>query len=172
MERELVGRARFGRSGAAYGDKSTMSKCRLGYVVGLTSSALRGPCHIIQWASKFTSKVVKSRLGGETYAYSEMVDHVSMLRGFYAHFLNLPPGMVGLVDCKCLFTHLKSKEITTGAFLVRHFLASQQTLETQELGNVYWLPGSENPADGLTKTESDAAELLRLSEPGTYDPGA
>ena len=97
---------------------------------------------------------------------------MSMLRGFYAHFLNLLPGMVGLVDCKCLLTHLKNEEITTETFLVRHFMAIQHTVATQELGNVYWHPGSENPADGLTKTERDVAALLRLSEPETYDPGA
>ena len=163
--------ARVGWSGAAYGDKSTMGKRRLGHVIGLMSSALRGPRHIIQW----TSKLAKSSLSGEAHAPSEMADHMAsreMLRGLYAHFLNLPPGKVGLEDCECLFTHSKNKEITTETLLVRRFLAIQQTLETQELGDVYWLSGSENPAGGLTETNSDVAALLRLSEPGTYDPGA
>ena len=58
-----------GRSGAAFGDQSTLRKCRLRYVVGLTASTLRGPCQFIQWASKFTRKLVRSSLGGE-FAHS------------------------------------------------------------------------------------------------------
>ena len=37
-----------GWSDAGYGDQSTIGKRRLGYVVELMYSALRGPCHIIQ----------------------------------------------------------------------------------------------------------------------------
>ena len=32
---------------AAFGDQSSLGKCRLGYVIGLTASTLSGPCHII-----------------------------------------------------------------------------------------------------------------------------
>ena len=42
----------------------------------------------------------------------------------------------------------------------------------QILGNVYWLPGLENPAIGLTETRSDMDPLLRLLESGAYNPGA
>ena len=48
-----------GWSGAAYGDQSTMGKCRLGYVIGLTSSPVRGPRRIIQSTSKFPRKPVR-----------------------------------------------------------------------------------------------------------------
>ena len=36
-----------GWSDEAYGDQSTMGKCRLGYVIGLMPSTLRGPRHIL-----------------------------------------------------------------------------------------------------------------------------
>ena len=87
-----------GWSDAAYEDQSSMGKCRLGYVIGLMSPNLRGPCHIIHWTSKFTRKLVVSSLGGQVYALSEMLDHVSMLREFYGHLADLYPGMVGLED--------------------------------------------------------------------------
>ena len=38
-----------GWSNAACGDRPTTGKCRLGYVIGLMSSTLRGPCRIPQW---------------------------------------------------------------------------------------------------------------------------
>ena len=75
-----------GWSEAAYGGQSSCGKCRLGYVTGLMSSILSRPRRIIQGASKFTRKLMKSSLGGEVYAFSEMLGHMSVLRKFYGHF--------------------------------------------------------------------------------------
>ena len=160
-----------GWSDAAYGNTSCMGKCRLGYLIGVMSANLCGACHIIQWTSKFTRKLVKSSLGGEVYAFSEMLDHMSMLREFYGHFAGMSLGLVGLEDCESLFTHLKNSKMITEKFSVRHFLSIQQALEEQELDNVYWIPGRENPADGLTKLHSEILPLLRLLESGSYNPG-
>ena len=160
-----------GRADAAYGDQSTHGKCRLGYVVGLTSSTLRGPCHIIQWTSKFTRKMAKSSLGGEVYAFSEMLDHMALLKEFYAPFVDASPDLLGFVDCESLFSHLKKKKTIAEKFLARHFLAIQQAVESGELANVYWLPGLENPADSLAKIKSDMVPLLRMTESGCYNPG-
>ena len=98
-----------GWSDAAYGEQSSLGKCRLGYVIGLMSSNLCGPCHIIHWSSKFTQKLVKSNLGGEVYALSKILDHMSMLPEFCGHSAHLRPGMAGLQDCESLFTHLKKR---------------------------------------------------------------
>ena len=95
-----------GWSDAAHGDQSAMGKRRLGYVFGLMSSTLRGRRRIFQWTSKFTCKLVTSSLGGEVYAFSEMAGHMSMIREFRAHFLDLSPGMAALEDCEGLFTCL------------------------------------------------------------------
>ena len=135
------------------------------------STDLCGPCHIIQWTSKFTRKLVKSSLGGEVYAFSEMLDYMAMLREFYGNFSGLRPGLVGLEDCESLFTHLKKSKMVTEKFLARHFLSIQQALEQKELDNVYWIPGKGNPADGLTKLRSEILPLLRLLESGAYNPG-
>ena len=69
------------------------------------------------------------------------------------------------------YSHTSGKKAAAEKFLVRHFLAIQQAVAREELGLVYWLPGLENPADGLTKTKSDAAPLLRLLESGACNPG-
>ena len=69
---------------AAYGYQSTEGKCRLGYVVGLMSSTLKGPCHISQPTSKFTREMAKSSLGGDVFAPSEMADHMLSLKDFLA----------------------------------------------------------------------------------------
>ena len=140
-----------GWSDAAYGRLSEEGKCRLGYMIGLMSSSLSGPCHVLQWTSKFTRKLVKSSLGGEVYAFSEMADHMALIREFYAPFVGSSPGTVGLEDCESLFNHLRTKKMITEKFLVTQFLSTQQSLEDKELDNIYWLPGTGNPADGMTK---------------------
>ena len=68
-----------GAPDAACGYLSMNGKCRLGYLIGIMSSPhMTGPRHVPQWTSKFTRKLVKSRLGEEAYAFSEMIDHVAI----------------------------------------------------------------------------------------------
>ena len=74
-------------------------------------------------------------------------------------------------DCESLFTHLKNREMVTGKYLARHFLSIQQFREDGELENVYWLPGTENPADGLTRVGSEMGPVMALFETGRFQPG-
>ena len=102
-----------GWSDAAYGDQSTLSKRRPGYVIGLMSATLRRPCPKIHWASKFARDSVESSLGWEMHAFSAMLDHMPMLQEFYAHSLDPAQRMVGLEDRETLLTHLKNRKIPT-----------------------------------------------------------
>ena len=74
-------------------------------------------------------------------------------------------------DCESLFTHLKNKKMVTEKYLVRHFLSIQQFIEEGDLDNAYWLPGTENPADGLTKSRGEMGPILALLETGRFQPG-
>ena len=59
----------------------------------------------------------------------------------------------------------------TGKYLVRHFLSIQQFIEEGDLDNVYWIPGTENPADGLTKIRREMGPILAPLETGRFQPG-
>ena len=59
----------------------------------------------------------------------------------------------------------------TEKYLVRHFLGIQQSLDHGELDNIFWLPGTENPADGMTKVRSEMPPMLHLLEFGEFYPG-
>ena len=61
--------------------------------------------------------------------------------------------------------------MVTETYLVRHFLSIQQFLEDGELENAYWIPGTENPADGLTKLRSEMGPIMALLETGRFQPG-
>ena len=65
----------------------------------MTSASLTGPRRILQRPSKFTRELVRSSLGGEVHALSEMVDQMAPKRDFYEPFQVLVRGMVGLEDC-------------------------------------------------------------------------
>ena len=109
--------------------------------------------------------------GGGVYASAEMIDHMALLREFYAPFSRMPPGLVGMEDCDILFTHLENRKMITDKYLARHFLSIQQFIEEGELDNVYWIPGTANPADALTKIKSDMGPILALLEAGRFQPG-
>ena len=78
-----------GRSDAAFGDKSAGGKCVLGYVIGLMSSSLPGPRHVLRLASKLTRRLVRSSLRGGVFALSGMGDRAALIRGFHEPFEGL-----------------------------------------------------------------------------------
>ena len=55
-------------------------------------------------------------------------------------------------------------------YSVRHLPGFQQFLVNGELGNIYSLPGLENPADGVAEVKSDILPLLRLLESSQAAP--
>ena len=61
-----------GWSDAVFGSHGQDGRCRPEYIIGLMSSTLPGLVGLLQWAPKFTRKQVKSPLGGEIFALSEM----------------------------------------------------------------------------------------------------
>ena len=47
----------------------------------------------------------------------------------------------------------------------------QQSLVDGEPENAYWIPGTENPADGLTRLRSEMGPIMALLETGIFQPG-
>ena len=98
--RATAGKARRGTTSlvgwpdAAFGDQPSAGKRRAGYVIVFMSSAISGPFHPPQWASKFAREVAESSLAEEAYAFSEMVDRVVLSRVFFAPVADSFPGMI------------------------------------------------------------------------------
>ena len=67
-------------------------------------------------------------------------------------------------DCESLFTRLGNRKMIAEQYLARHYLSIQQFIEEGGLDNAYWLPGTGNPADGLTKIQSEMGPILPLLE--------
>ena len=160
-----------GWSDAAFGTHAQDGRRRLGYTIGLMPSTLTGPIHISQWASKFTRKHLVGSLRGEIFAPSEMWGHMEMIREFCIALGHEKLGPHGLIDCESLLLHLRTGRLGTEKLLTRHFRIILDAMEDGDLGNVAWIPGNGNPADGLTKATSDRGPLPRLSETAIYRPG-
>ena len=90
------------------------------------------------------SQTCQEQSWGEVYASSGLIDHMALLREFYAPLAGVSPGMAGKKECESLFTRPKNRKVLTGKYLVRRFLSIQQLIEDGDLDNVYWLPGVEN----------------------------
>ena len=159
---------------ATYGDQLAEGKRQFGYVVGLMPLTLTGPRPVSQWPSKFTRRLVRSRSGGEVYALSEMVDHMTLPRDFYGPCGGLDPGMVGLEDCGSPCSRLKTKKVAAENYFARHFSSIRMAFEEGELDNAYWALGAENPADGLATERSATAPVVRLlvSYQCHFNPGS
>ena len=95
-----------------------------------------------------------SILRRKAFASSEMVGHVALSLESFTPFLDLSPGTMGLEGCKSLSGHLRNKTLTE-KYWARHSLGIQHSLDNVGLRNFYQLPGPDNPADGLTKLQSD-----------------
>ena len=80
-------------------------------------------------------------------------------------------GSYGLIDCESLLSDPHSGRLGTEKLLTRHFRNILDTTEGGDLGNVAWIPGNENPADGLARAKSDRGPLFHLLETGIYRPG-
>ena len=65
----------------------------------------------MQRISKFAGEMVKSSLGNEVYAPSEMMDHMLSSKEFYGPLEGMDPGAAGLGGCASLFTDLKTKKV-------------------------------------------------------------
>ena len=60
-----------------------------------------------------------------------------------------------------------------GPFLetIAPYESSNRKSEDKELDNIYWSPGTGNPADGMTRMKSEMSPMLNLLEFGEFHPG-
>ena len=108
---------------------------------------------------------------GEIFALSEMWGHMEMIREFFMALGHEKLGSYELIDCESLLSHRRTGRLGAGEVLTRHFRSIADAMGSGDLGNVAWILGNENPADGLTQATSDRGPLFHLLDTGMYRPG-
>ena len=90
-----------------------------------------------QWTSKHSRKFVKSSLGGEVFAFSEMGDHVPMICVSFCALLRPLSGHAGSWGLREPIHTPQGQADSHGEVFGSTPPDHQQALGTQELDNVY-----------------------------------
>ena len=94
-----------------------------------------------------------------------------MISEFYMALGHEKLGPYGLIDCAGLLPHHRTGRLGPEKFPTRHFWSTLDAMEGGDLGNVEWIPGNENPADGLTTATSGRGPCFHLLGTNIYRPG-
>ena len=151
----------------AYADSSFAnnadSTTQLGFIVILTDSAERA--NVIHYTSRKSRRVVRSCLGGETYALADALDICMALKHDLEEMLRQPLPLMLFTDIKSLFDVITKNTVTTETRLMVAVRALRESYERMEIGNVGWIRSEWNPADALTKVRENQV-LNKLLDKG------
>ena len=132
---------------------------QLGYIICLADAS--GACNIVHYASKKCKRVTRSVLAAELYAMVLGYDYSYVIHKCLCHILARKVSLKLLTDSRCLFDALTTLNQTKEKRLLIDISMLRQDYENRSTSEVLWIPGSENPAGGLTKPGKCNA-LLRL----------
>ena len=122
---------------------------QLGFIILLCDK--QNNCHVLDFGSKKSRRVVRSVLGGEVYAFAEAFDRAYMLRHDLQRILNQPIPLWMLTDSKQMFDVITKASQTTERRLMIDIVATREAYNNYEISNVGLIATEYNPADGLTK---------------------
>lgn len=135
-------------SDAAFATNDDLSS-QLGFLILLADENDR--CHIIEYASKKSKRVVRSIMGGETYAFMEAFDAVYSLKDDLAALLDRKLEIRMMTDSKQLFDAITRGRRTTERRLSIDITAARDAYQRFEIDTICLIAGEHNPADALSK---------------------
>ena len=113
-------------------------------------------------ADTFSKRYLNSPGTWRTAASQEMFDPPCVIG----------PGHVGRVGLRKPFRSPLQQGNPYQNYLARQFLGMHQALEYGELDNIFWLPGTENPAGCPAEVKSSMAPCFRMLQSGSLRPRA
>lgn len=128
---------------------------QLGFVVLLCDASDR--CHILDFSSRKSKRVVRSILGGEVYAFSDGFDGAFMLRHDLQVIYKKAIPLQMFTDSLQMFDVITKASSTTERRLMIDIAATRESYNRQEISNVGLVSGEDNMADALTKTNPNHA---------------
>ena len=96
--------------------------------------------------------MVTGILAGEVYALGEMMDHMVLLRERYRPCVDLSPGVVGLVDCEKVSTHLKKERGVAEKGFGPLLFADSSSLGPGRSGQYVLASGTRGPSGWLDQS--------------------
>ena len=144
---------------------------QLGYIICLMDAA--GSANVLHYASQKCKRVTRSVLAAELYAMALGFDYAYVIQESISDILGNAIPLKVYTDSKCLFDALTTLHSTTEKRLLIDLSMLRQCYEKREIAEVLWIPGRQNPADGLTKKDPcSALRNLLLSNQILLSPNA
>ena len=122
---------------------------QLGVMILLTDSS--GKANIMHFNSYKSKRIVRSVLGGETYAFADAFDVAFNIRYDLKRLLNKEVKLIMLTDSMSLFKVIVNSTVTTEKRLMIDIAAVREAYERSDIDFIGWIPSRFNIANGLTK---------------------
>lgn len=135
---------------ASYGNNDDLSS-QLGYIILLSDDM--GNCHVIDYRSRKSRRVVRSVMGAEVYALLDAFDAAFTIACDMNNILNRDLPIVVYTDSRQVFDAITRGRRTTEKRLSIELSAARESYKKREINRVALIRGSENPADAFTKTK-------------------
>ena len=141
-------------------------KLQLGYIILLADAS--GRANILHFASYKSQRVVRSFMGGETYAFADGFDYAYLLRYDLEDIRDQTIPRTMFTDSESLFKVIVKSTTTTEKRLMIDIKAAREEYDASEISDVGWVSSDDNPADGFTK-EKRCALLEKLLDSERLD---
>lgn len=136
---------------------------QLGWIILLCDEA--NNCHVLDFSSKKSKRIVRSIMGGEVCAFVDAFDYAFMMMKDLNTMLGKVIPIFMFTDSKQLFDALTKGKRTTEKRLMIDILSARQSYKRFEISAIGLVTGLSNPADGLSKIGGNGA-LQKILETG------
>lgn len=128
---------------------------QLGYLILLADAS--NACHVIDYASRKSRRVVRSIMGGETCALLDAFDAAFAVSADLKMALGRELYIAMFTDSKQLFDALVRGKRTTERRLMIEIHSVRQSYQSFEISRIGLVRGTDNPADGVSKIGHNGA---------------
>ena len=134
---------------ASFANSDNLSS-QMGFVIVIADG--QNNANILHYGSKKCSRVTRSVMAAELLALVNGFDHAFVIQHTLQELFGRTISIDAFVDSRTTFNCVAKQAGTTESRLQIDAAAIRQSYDRGELRCFGWIPGKENPADGLTKS--------------------
>lgn len=139
---------------AAFATNDDLSS-QIGFVIFLCD--IKNTCHILDFSSKKSRRIVRSIMAGEVCAFMDAFDVSFMVSSDISNLLGITIPVFMFTDSKQLFDSVTKGKRTTEKRLMIDISAARESYKRFEIEAIGLIKGSDNPADDLSKINGNGA---------------